>query len=179
MGSTLSIRLLGSISEVTRSEWNSVLGSCDAAGLMTRDDASTSSFPPASSSAVELLSAVCPFMHYDWIRSLEDSGCASTQAGVVTCCLLQSLAIHADNVVPCCNISIGWQPLHVLVYCRADGDVAEELVAAMPLYVKYHSQGEFIFDHSWAEYARSALGLRYYPKASAVYPICLHNEWIQ
>jgi len=62
----------------------------------------------------------------------------------------------------------------MLVYCHSDdstslevGDESTsfELVAAMPLYVKYHSQGEFIFDHSWAEYARSALGVRYYPKA--------------
>lgn len=68
----------------------------------------------------------------------------------------------------------GWQPLHMLVYCRAgdsssleaDDSSSLELVASMPLYVKYHSQGEFIFDQSWAEYARSALGVRYYPKAS-------------
>lgn len=62
----------------------------------------------------------------------------------------------------------------MLVYCRAgdsssseaDDSSSLELVASMPLYVKYHSQGEFIFDQSWAEYARSALGVRYYPKAS-------------
>lgn len=62
----------------------------------------------------------------------------------------------------------------MLVYSRAgdssslemDDSSSLEMVAAMPLYVKYHSQGEFIFDQSWAEYARSALGVRYYPKAS-------------
>ena len=72
-------------------------------------------------------------------------------------------------------MTVGWQPLHMLVYYRAGdyssplemGDSSSlEMVAAMPLYVKYHSQGEFIFDQSWAEYARSALGVRYYPKAS-------------
>lgn len=61
---------------------------------------------------------------------------------------------------------VGWQPLHMLVYCRDVDSSSLELVASMPLYVKYHSQGEFIFDQSWAEYAHSALGVRYYPKAS-------------
>jgi predicted N-acyltransferase len=38
-----------------------------------------------------------------------------------------------------------------------------EPVAAAPAFVKTHSQGEFVFDHAWAEAARRG-GLRYYPK---------------
>lgn len=57
----------------------------------------------------------------------------------------------------------GWQPYHMLV--RKDG----ELVGAMPLYVKSHSYGEYVFDWSWAEaYERS--GLNYYPKLLAAIP---------
>ncbi len=42
-------------------------------------------------------------------------------------------------------------------------------VAALPLYVKSHSQGEYIFDHGWAEgYARA--GGRYYPKLQVAVP---------
>src|SRR5690606_21758109 len=37
------------------------------------------------------------------------------------------------------------------------------LVAACPLYVKGHSDGEFVFDHAWADAAERA-GIRYYPK---------------
>lgn len=37
------------------------------------------------------------------------------------------------------------------------------LVAACPLYVKGHSEGEFVFDHGWADAAERA-GIRYYPK---------------
>jgi uncharacterized protein len=37
------------------------------------------------------------------------------------------------------------------------------LVAACPLYVKGHSEGEFVFDHAWADAAHRA-GIRYYPK---------------
>ena len=57
----------------------------------------------------------------------------------------------------------GWQPLHVTL--EADGAI----VAAAPLYAKSHSQGEYIFDHAWAEaYARA--GGRYYPKLQAAVP---------
>ncbi|MCB9651338.1 MAG: GNAT family N-acetyltransferase [Deltaproteobacteria bacterium] len=51
----------------------------------------------------------------------------------------------------------GWIPRIPLV---KRGDV---LVAAAPAYVKLHSQGEFVFDFSWAHFAEQA-GLPYYPK---------------
>jgi len=39
----------------------------------------------------------------------------------------------------------------------------ERLVAACPVYLKGHSEGEFVFDHAWAHAAARA-GIRYYPK---------------
>jgi predicted N-acyltransferase len=39
----------------------------------------------------------------------------------------------------------------------------EQLIAACPLYLKSHSEGEFVFDWSWADAAERA-GIRYYPK---------------
>jgi len=51
----------------------------------------------------------------------------------------------------------GWLP-HPLVV--RDGG---RMVAACPLYVKGHSQGEFVFDWGWADAAENA-GIRYYPK---------------
>jgi len=57
----------------------------------------------------------------------------------------------------------GWQPSHMLVL--DDG----KLAGAMPLYIKSHSYGEYVFDWAWAEaYARS--GLRYYPKLLSAIP---------
>ena len=44
-----------------------------------------------------------------------------------------------------------------------------QLVAATPLYVKSHSQGEYIFDHGWAE-ALERAGGRYYPKLQIAVP---------
>jgi len=57
----------------------------------------------------------------------------------------------------------GWEP-HPLI-ARADG----EAVAVLPLYAKGHSQGEYIFDHSWA-HAWERAGGRYYPKLQAAVP---------
>jgi len=45
----------------------------------------------------------------------------------------------------------------------------ERLVAACPLYVKEHSEGEFVFDWAWADAAERA-GIRYYPKLLAAVP---------
>jgi len=57
----------------------------------------------------------------------------------------------------------GWQPRFVLV---RDG---QALVGAVPLYLKDHSYGEFIFDWAWANGAMRS-GLRYYPKLVAAVP---------
>ena len=57
----------------------------------------------------------------------------------------------------------GWTPRHLVA--RADGLA----IAVMPLYVKSHSQGEYIFDHNWA-HAWERAGGSYYPKLQAAVP---------
>jgi predicted N-acyltransferase len=52
----------------------------------------------------------------------------------------------------------GWQPCHLLT----DGGV-------MPLYLKGHSQGEYVFDHAWAD-ALERAGGDYYPKLQCAVP---------
>lgn len=58
----------------------------------------------------------------------------------------------------------GWSPLHVIV--RNEN---WELCAAMPMYVKDHSYGEYVFDWSWAD-AYRRYGQNYYPKLLAAIP---------
>ena len=58
----------------------------------------------------------------------------------------------------------GWQPRHLLM-TDADGRAA----GLMPLYEKAHSQGEYVFDHGWAEAFEQAGG-RYYPKLQCSVP---------
>lgn len=57
----------------------------------------------------------------------------------------------------------GWQPCPLLLYDDA------QLIAAIPLYIKYHSYGEYVFDWAWAE-AYERHGLSYYPKLVAAIP---------
>src|SRR5690242_20631363 len=58
----------------------------------------------------------------------------------------------------------GWQPRHAVLEDRAG-----RLLAAVPLYLKSHSYGEYVFDHGWAE-AYERAGGRYYPKLLAAIP---------
>lgn len=72
-----------------------------------------------------------PFLEWDWLASLEESGAVGPETG--------------------------WLPRPLVV---RDGS---RLVAACPLYLKSHSEGEFVFDWGWADAAERA-GIRYYPK---------------
>ncbi len=78
-----------------------------------------------------------PFLRHEFLYSLEQSGCATTQTG--------------------------WESKHLTLWRD------RELVGAMPLYLKHHSYGEYIFDWAWADaYHRS--GLNYYPKLLSAIP---------
>lgn len=58
----------------------------------------------------------------------------------------------------------GWIPAPIVI-AGEDG----RLAGALPAYLKSHSQGEYVFDHSWAE-AWSRAGGRYYPKLQISVP---------
>jgi uncharacterized protein len=57
----------------------------------------------------------------------------------------------------------GWRPCHLVI------EEAGQLRAALPLYLKDHSWGEFVFDFAWADAYRRA-GVPYYPKLVAAVP---------
>ncbi|HEY3698575.1 MAG TPA: GNAT family N-acetyltransferase [Spongiibacteraceae bacterium] len=71
--------------------------------------------------------------------------------------------LHILESSGCTNSGSGWQPQHVLV--KRGNDV----IAVMPLYLKYHSYGEYVFDWSWADAYRRH-GLQYYPKMLCAIP---------
>ena len=78
-----------------------------------------------------------PFLRYDFLLGLEQSGCTTAESG--------------------------WQPCHLIL---RDGETA---VAALPLYLKSHSYGEYVFDWSWSQ-AWQQNGLQYYPKLVSAIP---------
>ena len=58
----------------------------------------------------------------------------------------------------------GWAPRHIWLE-----DESGKALGAAPLYAKTHSQGEYVFDHGWAEALQRAGG-RYYPKLQGSIP---------
>jgi predicted N-acyltransferase len=57
----------------------------------------------------------------------------------------------------------GWRPQYLTIW------LGDELHAALPLYLKYHSYGEYVFDWAWAD-AYASNGLEYYPKLLSAIP---------
>lgn len=68
--------------------------------------------------------------------------------------LEESGSVHADT---------GWHPQHIVL------ESSGEIVGVMPLYLKSHSQGEYVFDHGWAN-AYEQAGGNYYPKLQCSIP---------
>ena len=64
----------------------------------------------------------------------------------------------------CASPRTGWAPQHLAVR-----DEKGQVAAVAPVYLKSHSQGEYVFDHSWAD-AYERAGGRYYPKLIAAAP---------
>ena len=85
-----------------------------------------------------------PFTRYEFLHSLESTGCTTDDSG--------------------------WKPYHILV---TESDVETQsgrrAIAAMPLYLKNNSWGEYVFDWSWAD-AAQRIGLPYYPKLVVASP---------
>jgi hypothetical protein len=60
----------------------------------------------------------------------------------------------------------GWQACHILARNTTTG----KLIGAVPLYIKSHSYGEYVFDNSWARAHASFTGRHYYPKLQSCVP---------
>lgn len=72
--------------------------------------------------------------------------------------------LNALERAGCLDADSGWTPQIVVAH-----DDDDRLIGAVPLYLKDHSAGEFVFDWGWAEAAMRA-GISYYPKAVAAVP---------
>jgi hypothetical protein len=77
--------------------------------------------------------------------------------------MLQHAFLHALEASGCVSARTGWQPRHLTLWRRS------RLVGAMPLYLKSHSYGEYVFDWSWAN-AHEQLRRPYYPKLLCAIP---------
>jgi uncharacterized protein len=82
-------------------------------------------------------------------------------AGSQAC--LSHAYLHTLEDTGCANPETGWTPRHATLWEKG------QLLAALPLYAKHHSYGEYVFDWAWAD-AYQRHGLSYYPKWLSAVP---------
>ncbi len=111
--------------------------------------------------SVRVLSALSQIDRADW------DACANPQGAVynpfVSWDFLQAL-----EEAQCVSAETGWLPQH-LVLEGSGAKNCNAIAGVMPCYLKSHSQGEYVFDHGWAD-AFEAAGGRYYPKFQVSVP---------
>ena len=76
---------------------------------------------------------------------------------------MQYSFLHALEKSKSASLDSGWEP------CHLTKEQEGELVGFIPMYKKYNSGGEFVFDHSWA-HALEQAGRKYYPKLLTAVP---------
>ncbi|CAN5404053.1 GNAT family N-acetyltransferase [soil metagenome] len=86
-----------------------------------------------------------PFVEWTWLDCLEEAGCVGSERA------------HSS----------AWGPCHLVAYMGTGKE--RKLVAAAPMYMKGNSEGEFVFDWSWAD-ASHRMGRPYYPKLVIAVP---------
>jgi predicted N-acyltransferase len=89
-----------------------------------------------------------PFLDHGFLLALEKSGSATARTG--------------------------WQPCHVVLehgdkHRDKDKAVGPKVIGVVPMYMKSHSRGEYVFDHAWAD-AWHRAGGKYYPKLQVSVP---------
>lgn len=97
------------------------------------------------------------------IESLADIEAATWNGLVGDYPFLRHEFLSALHETGCASRHTGWQPVYLGLWQD------NKLIGAMPLYLKYHSKGEFVFDQQWAA-AFEQHGLNYYPKLLAAAP---------
>ena len=103
--------------------------------------------------------AVKVLENIDAIAPSEWDACAGTDNPFVRHTFLRALE-DSDSV----GKQSGWLPQHLVIE-----DEEGRLLGAVPMYLKSHSQGEYVFDWGWAD-AYERAGGRYYPKLQASIP---------
>ena len=108
-----------------------------------------------------------PFMSFDFWQALSDTGAIGERAGWLPIYVLVHRIDNTQNKAA------------VASHAPTAADITHP-VAVMPVFIKGHHQGEFVFDHSWAQ-AYAQYGLDYYPRlvTSVPYtPITGQRLWL-
>src|SRR4051812_34394007 len=96
-------------------------------------------------SVIEVCNSISSFPIHDWNRLAGDDP------------FLRHEFLNALHETGCASGETGWMPCYLVLRQN------KSLAGAMPLYLKDHSYGEYVFDWAWADAYRRH-GLDYYPK---------------
>lgn len=107
---------------------------------------------------IRVVGGVAEIAPADWDR------CAATHAGEPADPLLCHAFFNALEASGSAAPTTGWHPRHLVI----DGPDGRP-IAIVPAYAKTHSQGEYVFDHAWAQ-AYGRAGGRWYPKIQISVP---------
>ncbi|XHC11495.1 GNAT family N-acetyltransferase [Labrenzia sp. ac12] len=145
-GQTATLRILSSLKDVTASNWDQVANpgwQLSGRGLLKKD--------PKCEALAELSGAL---------------GGSSEFAGedIDFNPFLSHAFLEALEASGCATEATGWLPRHMVLE-----DSGGEILGAVPAYLKSHSQGEYVFDHGWAD-AFYRAGGDYYPKLQISVP---------
>ena len=117
-----------------------------------------------ASTKIQIATAIAALDAAQWDACANPPGCEAAGCGGERYNPFLSHAfLKALEDSGCVGGRSGWTPAHVAV--AENG----RLVAATPAYVKTHSQGEYVFDHAWAD-AFARAGGHYYPKLQVAVP---------
>ena len=112
-----------------------------------------------------------PFMSFAFWQALIDTGAIGEQAGWLPIYILVHRVQADDNIDDNSATQSSLSSLEVEI---------KQPIAVMPVFIKGHHRGEFVFDHSWAQ-AYAQYGLDYYPRlvTSAPYtPVTGQRLWL-
>ncbi|OXL24082.1 GNAT family N-acetyltransferase [Psychrobacter sp. DAB_AL32B] len=115
-----------------------------------------------------------PFMSFAFWQALSDTGAIGEQAGWLPIYVLIYRVEDSSSTAITDSLTASLAPLS-----SSPLDISEP-IAVMPVFVKGHHQGEFVFDHAWAQ-AYAQYGLDYYPRlvTSAPYtPVTGERLWL-
>ena len=116
-----------------------------------------------------------PFMSFGFWQALSDTGAIGEKAGWLPIYILIHRSNDMDNDVNEEALSSA-----TLSSSNLSAEQIGQPIAVMPVFIKGHHQGEFVFDHAWAQ-AYAQYGLDYYPRlvTSAPYtPVTGERLWL-
>ena len=130
MTTNYCMRLIDDLATIGAERWDA---------LIRADATRRSAADPSASREIN------PFLRYDFLAALHETGCASAESG--------------------------WAVEYLGLYEGEGDDAADDaaLIGAVPIYRKDHSYGEYVFDWAWADAYRRH-GVDYYPKLLSAIP---------